>query len=431
MSNIDFEKIIRSLTNKESKPLILFARMSGAGLFFLASIFITNSFSIKTVSDFEFVNSLLLLLGSIALLGSDISILQISGKLKSENRFKEIRAIFMKYTQIIFFVSSLAFLLFFVADAFLIDVLYDSSLNSTLVYKVLATIGFYAIFIFTAEAIRPIKGNLITELYHGVFKYQLFFIGALCIYFLNRDEYLIDLYLLNFIVIAIIIVIHFVLVSKKFTDKTTYDIKTILKNSAPMAVSSLSFFILLTADVIILKILGMDEEVSIYAQPLKLVAIIIRIKVTLEASYSTNISSLYFSNKIESLRYNVKSVNRWIALFCIPIIVLLVIFAKEILSVFGTQYEAGTSSFYILLLAVLVNVVSGCIGTYMNMTGKQVALQYILLCAATINVILNIILIPPYGMQGAAMASLTSVVFWNGMSIIYVWKKDDLLLILR
>ena len=59
----------------------------------------------------------------------------------------------------------------------------------------------------------------------------------------------------------------------------------------------------------------------------------------------------------------------------------------------------------------------------MQMTGNQHLFQNIHLVAAILNVLLNYILIPISGIQGAAIASFFSVVFWNTIMVIIVKRK--------
>lgn len=426
-----YMNIFEKLISKDSKPLLLFVRMAGAGLFFLASLLITNNFDISIVSDFEFANSLLLLGGSLVLFGTDVSILQISGKLLNEDRISEIRSIVIKVLALIFSIASLLFVVIYSITQMRFYESLHISVSNSLLYKVIACFAFYATSLFIAESFRSFKGNLLTELYHGIFKYLLFFVGVIFLYFSNNYSLLVNLYLGSFVIVALFAVGHFLFLTRNMKAPSVYGFKELIKVSFPMSVSSLSFFLLLTTDVILLKLFGLDESVSIYAQPLKIVAILIRIKVTLEASASTDIAKTYFSKDFKKLRGSVFNINRWVALFCVPSIIVLFVFASQILSVFGGQYVTGTNAFYILLIAVSINVISGCTGSYMNMTGKQVALQYILMIAAAINILTNILLIPIYGIVGAAIASLIAVLFWNAAAVIYIWRKDRILLILR
>jgi O-antigen/teichoic acid export membrane protein len=57
------------------------------------------------------------------------------------------------------------------------------------------------------------------------------------------------------------------------------------------------------------------------------------------------------------------------------------------------------------------------------MTGREKAFQNIILTAGAINIVLNAALIPRYGINGAAVASMVSMVFWNLMSVCYISRN--------
>ena len=45
--------------------------------------------------------------------------------------------------------------------------------------------------------------------------------------------------------------------------------------------------------------------------------------------------------------------------------------------------------------------------------------------SAAINVILNLVLVPQFGMHGSAIAALVSLVFWNLYTLIFIKRKFD------
>jgi O-antigen/teichoic acid export membrane protein len=59
----------------------------------------------------------------------------------------------------------------------------------------------------------------------------------------------------------------------------------------------------------------------------------------------------------------------------------------------------------------------------MKMTGCQVALQNITMATVFIGVILNLLLIPKFGIDGAAYATLSSISFYNVLLSIYIKKN--------
>jgi O-antigen/teichoic acid export membrane protein len=54
------------------------------------------------------------------------------------------------------------------------------------------------------------------------------------------------------------------------------------------------------------------------------------------------------------------------------------------------------------------------------MTGKEKVFQNIILAATALNIALNAVLIPRYGINGAAVANMIALVFWNLSSVTYI-----------
>jgi O-antigen/teichoic acid export membrane protein len=59
----------------------------------------------------------------------------------------------------------------------------------------------------------------------------------------------------------------------------------------------------------------------------------------------------------------------------------------------------------------------------MHMTGRQNAFQRILLAATIINLVLNFTLVPQWGIEGAAVATATSLVVWNVATAVSIRRQ--------
>ena len=107
-----------------------------------------------------------------------------------------------------------------------------------------------------------------------------------------------------------------------------------------------------------------------------------------------------------------------------PLALILFIWGKTLLTlIFGTEFEVGYSALVILVLAQLVNASFGAIGVLMNMTRNEKFLARALGIASAANVILNIILIPFFGIIGAATATVISIAIWNTLLFVVAKRK--------
>ena len=90
---------IKDLTQKSFSVLII--RSFGVLLLFGFTLFITNFFTAENVGRYDFVRSTLMVLGGLALMGTNQSIIYYSGLLKARKSIESIRTIYFKMFRII------------------------------------------------------------------------------------------------------------------------------------------------------------------------------------------------------------------------------------------------------------------------------------------------------------------------------------------
>jgi O-antigen/teichoic acid export membrane protein len=98
----------------------------------------------------------------------------------------------------------------------------------------------------------------------------------------------------------------------------------------------------------------------------------------------------------------------------VPVLLVFAIWGGPILSlVFGPAFADGSTAMVILTLGQTLSAFFGsCVGL-LNMTGHENHAMRGMLISALLNVVLNLILIPYFGIEGAAAATLISTVTWN------------------
>jgi len=90
---------------------------------------------------------------------------------------------------------------------------------------------------------------------------------------------------------------------------------------------------------------------------------------------------------------------------------------------FGSSFTAGANALSILSLGQFVNALTGSVGYMLLMCGHEKSLRNTLIGAALLNVMLNVTLIPRYGIIGAAVAGATSNVWMNISCAVLVYRK--------
>jgi len=91
----------------------------------------------------------------------------------------------------------------------------------------------------------------------------------------------------------------------------------------------------------------------------------------------------------------------------------LVVTGHLLLNLLGEAFTTGYGAFVVLSVGRIVQSWTGPVGFLMTMTEHQAVAVKLQAVNAVLSVLLNITLIPSFGMIGAALASSSVLVIWN------------------
>lgn len=181
--------------------------------------------------------------------------------------------------------------------------------------------------------------------------------------------------------------------------------KQLLSVSLPMFFTSSMTLIMGWTDIIMLGIYFAPEVVGIYSVVLKLSVLTGFAFASINSIILPKFSELYWKNDISALRKVLQFSNRILFWASAPMLILIACLAEYLLSIFGHQFTLGSISLIILCLGQFTSCATGNVIALLNMTGHQNKAKDALLISAAINIIGNFLLIPFYGMIGAAVAT--------------------------
>ncbi|WP_348800194.1 MATE family efflux transporter [Flavobacterium adhaerens] len=427
------EKIRNQLFQFSRSPFLqqsfftLFFRFFGVILLFGFTLFLTKNYSPKIIGQYDFVRSFILAIGSICLLGFDHSILYFKGWLASQNAIEKLKNIYVKMVVMLFITSMMALLIILLIDEKTINDYFSDQEVYSMIFKATGVLFFYSISTLNTEVFRALDRLFVAELFRNVLKFTPLIVGAIVLFYCGKEKYLVDVFLIGFVLLSLISTL---LVFKYFSNITQNTVaenvshKELFLKSYPIAISGMAMFLLLCFDVMFLKKYRNDETVAFYSIGVKLMTIVSVIVLTINVTVSAKIAEFFTSNKKEELKKVVRNSARLIFGITLPAIVILCVFSEYVLSFFGSQYVVAKDAFLILIIGQGICSAFGSAPVYLNMTGRQHIFQIILIAAVIINFALNRILIPSYGMIGAALAFVVSTFFWNGFSAIVIYTKD-------
>lgn len=195
--------------------------------------------------------------------------------------------------------------------------------------------------------------------------------------------------------------------------RPAYELGRWWKTAVPLMLFGGSFMVLNQTDTLMIGLFLSAEDVGLYGAALKTASWVLFILGAVNAIAAPLIASLYAQGDHRELQRLVTTVARWMFMPALAIAVGLVVFAEPILQLFGPEFVAAKGVLIILTLGELVNVGAGSVGYLMNMTGHQNQALVVISTSAVVNVVLNWVGIPLFGITGAAMATAFSMALWN------------------
>lgn len=113
----------------------------------------------------------------------------------------------------------------------------------------------------------------------------------------------------------------------------------------------------------------------------------------------------------------------WGFIIVCPIWLLMVLLPESFLGIFGAQYGEGAWVLRILVTGTLINVGAGAAGTTLLATGQTRTYLFINIFGAILSIGLGLLFIPRLGLIGAATGKVLTVAVWNGLTILFVYKR--------
>jgi O-antigen/teichoic acid export membrane protein len=160
-------------------------------------------------------------------------------------------------------------------------------------------------------------------------------------------------------------------------------------------------------DVIMLGFFGYPPQVLIfYGMGAQVVRNIRQVKLALSSSFAPVIARLHGQKRLSELNEYFSMVTRWITTVGLPLGLIVALLKEDLLLLFHSTFTGDSTFMLLLLIPPLLSCCFGLAGNIVVMTGHSKWNLFNSLTVAGLNVALNYFLIPPFGMMGAATATV-------------------------
>jgi len=165
------------------------------------------------------------------------------------------------------------------------------------------------------------------------------------------------------------------------------------------------FYLLLThADVLLLRQYRGPEEVALYYAAAKTLALVAFVSFSVSAATAHKFSEYHVAGNKEQLSTFLADSIKWTFWPSLAATIVILALGRPFLSLFGAHFVDGYYLMFILAIGPLARASVGPVERLLNMVGEQRVCMYVYAAAFAMNIALCVILIPPFGIAGAAWA---------------------------
>ncbi len=200
--------------------------------------------------------------------------------------------------------------------------------------------------------------------------------------------------------------------------------KELIRFSIPLMLTGIAGFVMTWTDTLMLGYYKTSEVVGTYNGAAPIARLLPVFLGSAGVIYPSLATAFYASGRTEELRRVYQILTKWIFLATFPLFALVSLFPEATINFFfGEKYASAASALQILALGFMFHTFLGLNGLSLIVIRESNFVMYSTLVSAGINVALNALLIPVYGIEGAATATTASYLVTNALNSLRLYQR--------
>ena len=186
-------------------------------------------------------------------------------------------------------------------------------------------------------------------------------------------------------------------------------LRSMIGFSWPQTLSQSLYLATLWTDTLVLAHYGTAHQVGIYGLVVALLAPVSQLTVSVSQAFTPRIAGTHARGDSAGLAAMLQRVSYWNLAVALPILASMAVLREPLLSLFGKGYEAGATPLVLLVIGQLVLNAAGPLTAVINLSGHPRVTLFDNALVFGANLVLCVILVPRYGMAGAATSTLIAL----------------------
>lgn len=435
--------MIKKIQTKLGKDVNLKELLSGSALTFIIKVtgilfgylvvwVISRKYGADGVGLYSLTSRLLNSLAILGCLGLNISVLRYVGQYgKHPDAPERLKQLYGHAVKLAFpFAVLLGALLYFFAQELAVKLFENETYIPALKISAVA-LPFFAINLINIEFIRGLKRLKVSEYLRSINRPMIILVLLLFSIFgfgiLNPVYAYIAALGFTFILSQGYILGYLKKAKSEISIEKGLRLKEVWNTSSPMMTKALASFVLTNAGSVFLEIYAATDQVGIFNVALRLAQLVSLILIVVNTISAPKFAELYWAGKTRELQKIIRQTTKLIFWTSLAMSILLVLFSKFFLGIFGTEFKTGSLAMIMLVIAQMVNASTGSVGVFLNMSGNQKAFRNIMLVTMVLTLAGYYFFTPLFGVFGTACVALFGALIVNISSAVYAQRKLNII----
>ncbi|NNC92035.1 MAG: hypothetical protein HKN80_06050, partial [Acidimicrobiia bacterium] len=199
--------------------------------------------------------------------------------------------------------------------------------------------------------------------------------------------------------------------------------RSLLRSSFALGLIGAVFLLVTRTDVVMLGILSDLDSVGSYTVATAGASLVVFPFIGLNTVLAPTIAALYAAGNRRQMQRVLTWGSRGAFIAAMPVAFGLVVAGSLYLDLFGEGFGGGLGPLRILTIGTFVASAAGSAGLIMIMTGNEVVTAKVVGGSAVLNIVLNLALIPPFGAEGAAIATAVTTNVWTVLLVVWIRRN--------
>jgi len=204
-----------------------------------------------------------------------------------------------------------------------------------------------------------------------------------------------------------------ILVSKTENKLSSSEASKLRRLAVPMIFSILFINMFADLEILIIGLILPAEQAGIFGVAMKIAALLLFTVQITHQILLRDASDAYQSGDDTKMQEILKKANVFAFSASIGSLIVLILFGNLVLEMFGDQFSVAYYCLIGLVVAQIIRAMAGPAIQILMITNNQKTGIPVYICSATILVAANVVLVPVYRYEGAALAVIITTLIWS------------------